>query len=344
MEEMLLDGLFNGDTQVQIQAASQLCKLSSRHRHKLVERGIISPLVSMLHSQDYEAVEAALLSLLSLAFGSERNKIRIVKSGVVPVLLELLQCQSEAQIELAVAAMLILSSCKANKLVIASSGAIQVLVEILSGYYVSDNGDDHNCSISMQAKLDAIATLHNLSTCHQLIPSIVSSGVTYMLLQLVHSSDKSSELPEKAVSLLENVVTLSENALQEVAATSGAIRALVEGIEEGSPLCKEHAVAILLLVCQNRRDKHRVLILREGVMPGLMPGLLQLSVDGTWRAQNMARELLLLLRDCSQYGSTSKQSKNELIEQIMEEIDAEGERVSGTTLRLVEEMIAKLST
>ncbi|KAK2661671.1 hypothetical protein Ddye_000245 [Dipteronia dyeriana] len=336
MEEMLLlDGLFNGDTQVQIQAASQLSKLSSRHRHRLVERGIISPLLSMLHSQDYQAVEAALLSLLSLAFGSERNKIRIVKSGVVPVLLELLQCQNEALIELAVAAMLILSSCKANKLVIASSRAIQVLVEILS-----DNGDDHNCSISMQAKLDAIATLHNLSTCHQLIPSIVSSGATYMLLQLVHSSDKSSELPEKAVSLLENVVTLSENALQEVAATSGAIRALVEGIEEGSPLCKEHAVAILLLVCQNRRDKHRVLILREGAMPGL----LQLSVDGTWRAQNMARELLLLLRDCSNYGSTSKQSKNELVEQIMEEIDAEGERVSGTTLRLVEEMIAKLST
>ncbi|KAK0589192.1 hypothetical protein LWI29_010918 [Acer saccharum] len=341
MEEMLLlDGLFNGDTQVQIQAASQLSKLSSRHRHKLVERGIISPLVSMLHSQDYDAIQAALLSLLSLAFGSERNKIQIVKSGVVPVLLELLQCQNEALIELAVAAMLILSSCKANKLVIASSGAIQVLVEILSGDNVSDNGDDHNCSISMQAKLDAIATLHNLSTCHQLIPSIVSSGAMYMLLQLVHSSDKSSELPEKAVSLLENVVTLSENALQEVAATSGAIRALVEGIEEGSPQCKEHAVSILLLVCRNRRDKHRVLILREGVMPGL----LQLSVDGTWRAQNMARELLLLLRDCSKYGSTSKQSKNELIEQIMEEIDAEGERVSGTTLRLVEEMIAKLST
>ncbi|KAI9178260.1 hypothetical protein LWI28_024445 [Acer negundo] len=338
MEEMLLlDGLFNGDTQVQIQAASQLSKLSSRHRNKLVERGIIVPLVSMLRSQDYGAVEAALLSLLSLAFGSERNKIQIVKSGVVPVLLELLQCQNEALIELAVAAMLILSSCKANKLVIASFGAIQVLVEIL---YISDNGDDHNCSISMQAKLDAIATLHNLSTCHQLIPSIVSSGAPYMLLQLVHSSDKSSVLPEKAVSLLENVVTLSENALQEVAATSGAIRALVEGIEEGSPLCKEHAVAILLLVCRNRRDKHRVLILREGVMPGL----LQLSVDGTCRAQNMARELLLLLRDCSKYGSTSKQSKNELIEQIMEEIDAEGERVSGTTLRLVEEMIAKLST
>lgn len=255
------------------------------------------------------------------------------------MLLELFQCQIEALIELAVAAMLILSSCKANKLVIASAGAIQLLVEVLSGDSVTDDNDSNGC-ISMQAKLDAIATLHNLSTCHQVIPSIVSSGLTYFLLQLVHTSEKSSELPEKAISLLENIVSLSENALQEVAATSGAIRALVEVIEEGSSQCKEHAVGILLLVCRNRRDKHRVLILREGVMPGL----LQLSVDGTWRAKNMARELLLLLRDCSKYGSTSKQSKNELIEQIMQEIDAEGERVSGTTLRLVEDMIAKLST
>ncbi|KAL5793251.1 hypothetical protein ACOSP7_001845 [Xanthoceras sorbifolium] len=344
MEEMLLDGLFNGDRQVQIQSASQLSKLSSRQRQKLVERGIIAPLVSMLRSQDYEAIEAALLSLLTLAFGSERNKIRIVKSGVVPVLLQLLQCQSETLIELAVAAMLILSSCKANKLVIASSGTIQLLVEILNGDYVSDNNNDNkdnsNSIISVQAKLDAIATLHNLSTCHQVIPSIVSSGLTYILLHLVHNSEKSSELPEKAISLLENIVSLSENALQEVAATGGAIRALVEVIEEGSSQCKEHAVAILLLICRNRRDKHRVLILREGVMPGL----LQLSVDGTWRAKNMARELLLLLRDCSKYSSRSKQSKNELMEQIMEEIDAEGERVSGTTLRLVEEMIAKLTT
>lgn len=160
------------------------------------------------------------------------------------------------------------------------------------------------------------------------------------MLQLIHCTEKSSEYVGKAVALLEDIVSLSKDALQETAGTSGAIRALVETVEEGSPQCREHAVRILLFICKSCREKYRGLILREGVMPGL----LQLSVDGTWEAKNMAGELLLLLRDCASYGSRNKQSKHEMIEQIMQEIDAEeGRVVDTTTLRLVEEMIAKLS-
>ena len=367
----MVENLFSGNRELQIQAATELSKLSSKQRHRSAERGIISPLVSMLQSQDYEAIEASLLALLGLAFGSERfvsclllsnvhyfsssicriqrisvansilvlsrNKIRIVKAGVIPVLLDLVQCQSEELIELAMAAMLILSSCTANKLVIASSGTIQLLVEILNLV----NADTGNISsFSMQARIDTIATLQNLSTCHQIIPAIASSGVIYSLLQLIHCSEKSSELTEKAMALLESIVSSSENSIQETASTGGAIRILVEAVEEGSPQCKEHAVGILLHICQSCRDKYRGLILMEGVMPGL----LQLSVDGTRRAKSMARELLLLLRDCSNYASTSKQSKHELVEQIMQAIEADGEKVTGTTLGLVEEMITKLST
>ncbi|XP_022740546.1 U-box domain-containing protein 13 [Durio zibethinus] len=336
MEDLLVENLFSGNREVQIQAATELSKLSSKQRHRLAERGIISPLVSMLQSQDYEAIEASLLALLGLAFGSERNKIRIVKAGVIPVLLDLLQCQNEQLIELTMAAMLILSSCTANKLVIASSGTIQLLVEILNLI----NSDVNNSSIfSMQARIDAIATLQNLSTCPQIIPSVASSGVIYSLLQLTHCSEKSSELTEKAMALLENIVSSSENSIQETVSIGGAIRILVEAVEEGSPQSKEHAVGILLHICQSCRDKYRGLILMEGIMPGL----LQLSVDGTWRAKSMARELLLLLRDCSNYASTSKQSKHELMEQVMQAIDADAEKVTGTTLRLVEEMITKLS-
>lgn len=254
------------------------------------------------------------------------------------MLLELLQCQNKALIDLVIAALLVLSSCGANKLEITSFGAIPLLIEMLGGEYPNDS---NTSSISVQARLDAIATLHNLSTSPQIIPSLVSSGVVFSLLQLIHSYDKSSELVEKAMLLLENVVSSSETALMQLAGTSGAIRALVEAIEEGSMQCKEHAAGILLLICQSCRDKYRGLILREGVMPGL----LQLSVDGTWRAKDIAQKLLLLLRDCSSYDMRDKQSQHELLEQIMQEIDAEGETVMGTTtLRLVEEMIAKLST
>ena len=230
-------------------------------------------------------------------------------------------------VQLTIAAMLTLSSCKANKVAIASSGAIQLLAEFVS-------------SSSTQSQLDAIATLHNLSTCQEIIPFIVSSGVILSLLELIHSSVKSSPLVEKAIGLLENIVSSSESALCEAASIGGSIRTLVETIEDGSLQGKEHAVGILVLICQSCREKYRGLILREGVMPGL----LQLSVDGTRRAKNMARELLLLLRDGSNYGSRCKQMNHELIERIMEEIDADGEKLADAKLRLVEEMIAKLNT
>ncbi|KAF5746895.1 hypothetical protein HS088_TW06G01071 [Tripterygium wilfordii] len=334
MEDLVMENLFNGDKESQIRAATELGRLKSKQRQYLADRGVIVPLVSMLQSQDYEAIEAALFALLSLACGSERNKRRIVKSGVIPMLLQLLQSQNPLLIEHTLAAMLILSACSANKLVIASSGAVQVLIETLGGDYANDSNMNN---ISIQAKLDAIATLHNLSTCHQIVPLIVSSGVVFPLLHLIQGNEKSSEMVEKAIMLLENVISLSENALQETASTGGAIRALVEAIEDGSPQCKEHSAEILLLICQICRETYRGLILREGVMPGL----LQLSVDGTWKAKEIAQNLLLLLRDGSSYCSRSNQSKHELIEQVMQEIDAQGD---GTTLRLVEDMIAKLST
>ena len=238
------------------------------------------------------------------------------------------------------AALLILSSCTANKLVIAASGAIQILAEMLNG--ANTKGDNNGISsMSMQAKLDAISTLQNLSTCHQIIPLVVSSGAVFSLIQLLGGGgDKTSELVQKAISLLEMMASWSEVAVEEVAGTGGAIQALVETVEEGSPQCQEHAVGILLLICQSCREKYRGLILREGIMPGL----LQMSVHGTWRAKEMAQDLLLLLREYPNYGSRKKQLKNEQLEQIMKEIDAEGEEVPGTALKMVEEMLAKLST
>nr|AAT47805.1 At5g14510 [Arabidopsis thaliana] len=153
-----------------------------------------------------------------------RNKVRIVKSGAVPTLLEILQSETKMVVlELPMAFLLILSS--------------------------------------IQAKVDGIATLQNLSTLHQIVPLVIASGAPYALLQVINFCDKSSELADKAVALLKNIISHSP---ESVSSIGGAI-----GVRE--------------------------MILREGVMPGL----LQVSVDGTRRAKEMARELLLLLRDCS---------------------------------------------
>lgn len=68
----MVENLFNGDREAQVQAARVLSNLSSKQRHKLAERGVIAPLIFMLQSQDYEAIEAALFALLSLAYSNER--------------------------------------------------------------------------------------------------------------------------------------------------------------------------------------------------------------------------------------------------------------------------------
>ncbi len=72
MEEVVVENLFNGEREAKIKAARELVRLSTKQRHNLAERGVISPLFSMLHSQHYKTVEAALSALLSLTFCSER--------------------------------------------------------------------------------------------------------------------------------------------------------------------------------------------------------------------------------------------------------------------------------
>ncbi|ESQ41416.1 hypothetical protein EUTSA_v10014090mg [Eutrema salsugineum] len=328
MEEFVVESLLSGNREAQIEAAIELSNLSKRQRQKMAEREIIIPLLSMLQYQDCITTEVALSALLSLAFGSERNKVRIVKSGAVPMLLEILQSETKMVIvELAMAFLLILSSCNKNKVKIASTRLVQILVGLIGLE-----------TLTTQAKLDGIATLHNLSTLHQIVPLVIACGAPYALLQVMNFCDKSSELAEKAASLLENIISESP---ESICSISGAIGVLVEAIEEGSAQCKEHAVGILLGVCNLDRETNRGMILREGVMPGL----LQVSVDGTRRAKEMARELLLLLRECcSGYVIKNKQRKIEIVEKIMREIDQEGERIPGTMLKLVEEMISKLST
>ncbi|KAL0351049.1 UNVERIFIED_CONTAM: hypothetical protein Sradi_4254100 [Sesamum radiatum] len=245
-----------GEREAQILAARDVGKLSTMQKQRLAENGLISPLVFMLQTQDYESVEAALFALLNLAFGSERNKLRIAQSGAIPAILKILQWRNESLLELALAALLILSSCSGNKPEIASSGAVQLLIQLLPSEFLK----------------------------------------------------------------------------------WAATRVLVEAVDGTGP-CKEHAVGILVQICRSCRDRYRGMILREGAMPGL----LQLSVDGSRQAREKAKALLFLLRDCSHGGSSRvKQSKRVLFEEVMRQIDGGGR--AGTSIQLVEEMIAKLRT
>ncbi|XP_010248635.1 PREDICTED: U-box domain-containing protein 10 [Nelumbo nucifera] len=344
MEDLVVEALFNGGRETQIRAATYLTKLTTEAKNLLVDKGVVTPLVFMLCSkQDYEAIEAALFALLSLATRSQKNKILIAESGAVPIIVDLLRQKSSSSLsELATTALLILSSCTKNKPVIVAAGAIQLLVDSLTTLdnitTGTETGRRHS---SVQANLDAISALHNLSTCHQLVPSIVSAGVVFPLLQLVYNSNKASKLTEKALALLEKIAASSEIAVDEIASTQGGILALVEAVEGDSQQSREHAVGVLLSICRTCIDKYRGSILRQGPIPGL----LQLSLEGTRRAKDMARDLLIVLRNpvSPNHGFRRKGTRNGFLEQIIENIESvEDEKAAVTAMRSLEEMITEL--
>ncbi|KAJ4895557.1 ARM repeat superfamily protein [Raphanus sativus] len=87
--------------------------------------------------------------------------------------------------------------------------------------------------------------------------------------------------------------TSREEARKGLVSDEGGVLAVVEVLENGSLQAKEHAVGVLLTLCQSDRSKYREPILREGVIPGL----LELTVQGTSKSRTKAQRLLCLLRD-----------------------------------------------
>ncbi|KAJ8620160.1 hypothetical protein MRB53_028689 [Persea americana] len=283
-----------------IQAARDIRKLAKRSvtaRSMLAQAGVIQPLISMLVSSDAEAREAALLALLNLAVRNERNKVSIVMSGAVPPLIELLKFENGSLRELATAAILTLSASASNKAIIAASGATPLLVQILN-------------SGSVQGKVDAVTALYNLSTCTENLTPILASAAVPPLLSLLRECKKYSKFAEKATALLEILCEFEEGRIA-ISDSDGGILTLVETVEDGSLISTEHAVGVLLSLCQSCRMKYRELILKEGAIPGL----LQLTVEGTPKAQQRARTLLELLRE-----STPKRLSSTVLESIVYDI------------------------
>ncbi|GLJ16600.1 hypothetical protein SUGI_0284580 [Cryptomeria japonica] len=302
----------------------RLTKTSSKSRAYLAAGGVIGPLVSMLKSEDAEAQEAALLALLNLAVRNERNKVKIVKAGAIPILVDFMQSENANLRESAAAAILTLSASSVNKVIIGASGATPLLVEMLT-------------SGSPQGKVDAVMALYNLSTCQENLLPILASGAIPPLIMLLKSCKKSSKLAEKNCALLESFSAFDEGRTA-IAKEDGGILALVEAIEEGSLQSREHSVGALLTMCQSSRCKYREAILKEGVIPGL----LELTVQGTPKAQQKARTLLQLLRESP--PPTRTNSASAVIESIVYDIAAHvdgAEKGTETARKMLTEMVQR---
>lgn len=321
----ILWALLYGVGDKRLRAAKEIRKLtktSAKSRAYLAAAGVIIPLVSMLKSSNLEAKEAAMLALLNLAIRNERNKMTIVKAGAVTPLVELLQSENANLRETAAVAVLTLSAADANKPVIGNSGATPFLVEIL-------------VSGSLQGKVDAVIALYNLSTYPENLALILAAGAVSPLIMLLKECKKASKVAEKTTALLESL-TVFEEGRSAIANEEGGILALVEVLEDGSLHSREHAVSALLTMCQSSRCKYRQAILKEGAIPGL----LELTVQGTVEAQQKAHNLLQLLRETPK--SQRSDSASAMLESIVYDIAAHvdnGEPSTNTAKKMLTEMV-----
>ncbi|GFZ18893.1 ARM repeat superfamily protein [Actinidia rufa] len=309
------------DLYSKVEAAKEirrLTKTSKRCRRQF--SAAVAPLVDMLLSGSAEANEAGLLALLNLAVKDESNKVCIVNAGALVPIISFLRSESSNLQEHATASLLTLSASSVNKPIIGASGAISLLFEILR--YGSS-----------EAKADAVLALYNLSTHSDNLSLILEAEPIPPLVDLLKTCKKSSKTLEKCSALIESLVGFEEGRMA-LTSEAGGVLAVVEILESGSLQSREHAVGTLLTMCQSDRCKYREPILKEGVIPGL----LELTVQGTPKSQSKAQTLLRLLRN-SPYPRSELQADTlenivcNLISQI------EGEDQSGKAKQMLAEMV-----
>ncbi|KAG8384159.1 hypothetical protein BUALT_Bualt04G0089200 [Buddleja alternifolia] len=248
------------------------------------------------------------------------NKINIVDAGALKPIIGFLQSENLALQDYAAAALITLSASSINKPIITTSGAIPLLVQVLT----------HG---SLQAKFDSIMALYNLSTHPDNLTEILKTKPIPPLVNLLKSCKKSSKATEKCTALIESLMGFEEGRTS-LTTEEGGILAVVEVLEGGSLQSREHAVGALLTMCQSDRSKYREPILKEGVIPGL----LELTVQGTPKSQAKAQMLLRLLRDTPYPRSELKPDTLEnIVFNIISRID--GEDQTGKAKQMLAEMV-----
>ncbi|XP_058091775.1 U-box domain-containing protein 2-like [Magnolia sinica] len=319
--DQTIDLVQSDDPDSKIHAAKEirrLTKTSSKHRRHF--SGAIGSLVSMLQSDGLDCKESAILALLNLSVKDERNKIEIIDAGALEPLISFLRLPNSNLREYATAALLTLSASVINKPTISTSGAIPLLVEVLK---------DGN----PQSKVDALMALYNLSTLYNNLTTILTAGAVSPLINLLKRCKKSSKTAEKCSALLESLLGFDEGRTA-LMAEEGGVLTVVEVLEDGSLQSREHAVGALLTMCESDRCRYREAILKEGAIPGL----LELTVQGTRKSQSKAHALLQLLRDspCPRSELEADTLEN-IVSNIVLQID--GEDRCGKAKKMLAEMV-----
>ncbi|TVU28177.1 hypothetical protein EJB05_19686, partial [Eragrostis curvula] len=140
------------------------------------------------------------------------------------------------------------------------------------------------------------------------------SSDTYMKSHLISMGIISKLVPifsegsfvECCLKILRNLCDMEEAAVL-ITRTDRCLGSIAEYLDTGSPTEREHAVVILLAICScNVEDC--LLVMKEGVIPALV----DLSVNGTDEAKNCSIKLLHLLRDMRRSDQFSNSCSQEV--------------------------------
>lgn len=273
----LVEDLKSGSNKVKTAAAAEIRHLtinSIENRVHIGRCGAITPLLSLLYSEEKLTQEHAVTALLNLSI-SELNKAMIVEVGAIEPLVHVLNTGNDRAKENSAASLFSLSVLQVNRERIGqSNAAIQALVNLLG-------------KGTFRGKKDAASALFNLSITHDNKARIVQAKAVKYLVELL---DPDLEMVDKAVALLANLSAVGEG--RQAIVREGGIPLLVETVDLGSQRGKENAASVLLQLCLNS-PKFCTLVLQEGAIPPLVA----LSQSGTQRAKEKAQQLLSHFRN-----------------------------------------------
>ncbi|XP_043711210.1 U-box domain-containing protein 5-like isoform X2 [Telopea speciosissima] len=136
-------------------------------------------------------------------------------------------------------------------------------------------------------QLSAVKILYNLSLNRDIGFHIQSLGCITKLLPLLGDSS----LAGYSIKIIKNLCNIAEGRVA-IAETNGCIASIAELLETGSHEEQEHGVAVLLSLCL-LCNEYCQLVLNEGIVPPLV----NISVNGNARGKESAMKLLQLLRD-----------------------------------------------
>ncbi|KAK4840478.1 hypothetical protein QYF36_009784 [Acer negundo] len=258
-----------------VEDAESHLKHDNQACHSLLSRNFVEPLIRFLRDAlDLHDIRAQRIgSQLLLTFvRKNRRTIQCLPEDAFDLLASYLNLEVITEEVLAIIEVL---SCHPNcRSKIVASGAFAPILQILD-------------SENREFQEHAIIVLLHLSSNNEIYSHIVPSECIQKLVPFL----KDATLGGHCLIILKNMC-INVEARASVAETSGCLPSIAELLEIGSREDQEHAVAILLYLCSQRVQYCQV-VMNEGVIPALV----NISINGNDTGKVTALELLRLLRD-----------------------------------------------